>query len=468
MSAQRALALVGCALAACAAPDRAASAARDDVRRELDARLGTLPHDEPGPVASARVAALLADGVDEDEAVRIALLSNRAIAARYAELGAAAADLEQAGLWANPILDVGVLFFDDGTEIDLGLSQSFVDALLRPTREAMARHELDATRARVARAIVAHAYDVRRAHATALAARDRHELESKHAAAAEASVELARRLHEAGNVTASTVAFEESALAARLLDRSAAEIAALQAREALNRAMGLWGELADWTLAGELRVDALDGVDVERVESRAIDASLDLAERRAHMEALARNAGLASLSTLFPEASVGVGAGKESDSSDWGLGPRASIGVPLADEGSTRRYAAEARLAAAAAEHWQRAVEIRSTARAFRDRLRALDADARFARDVLVPAEHRVVVETLRNYNAMQIGPFDVLRAQGAELAAERRAVTLRAEAWRARLDLQELLAGSADDARLAADGHGSAESAARAARGAH
>jgi len=462
-----ALAFIG-VLGACTAPKQARDDARESVQRELDARLGTLPRDEPGVVAEARVRALLEGGVDEDEAVRIALLANRSITANVAELGVHAADLAQASLWANPILDVGFLFFGDGTEIDLGLSQSFVDVFLRPGRTEVAEHELEAARARVARAIVGHAFATRRAHVAALAARSRLELETRRAAATEAAVDLARRLYDAGNFTARDTAQEEAELAARLLERSAAESAYLSAREELTRELGLFGEAANFELVGTLRSDPAFGLDLERVESRAIASSLDLAERRAHGAALARAAGTATLEARLPGASAGVGAAKDHDSSEWGVGPRGSIGIPLADGGGARRFEADSRLAAAEAEHWMRAVEIRSYARTFRDRLRSLDADARFARDVHVPAERRVVEETLRNYNAMQVGAFDVLRAQGLEIGAERHAVALLAEAWKARLDLEELLAGSANGARIEVDGHASARLAARTGQGGH
>lgn len=456
------------ALAACTSPQSARDDALDRVRGDLDARLGTLPHDEPGVVSEARVRALLEGGVDEDEAVRIALLANRSITASYAELGVFSADLAQSSLWANPILDVGFLFFDDGTEIDLGLSQSFVDVFLRPGRTEVAEHELDAARARVARTIVAHAFRTRRAHVGALAARARVDMETRRAAATESAVDLSRRLHDAGSFTAREVALEEAELAARLLERSAAESAYLAAREELTRELGLWGDAANYEIAGALRADPGAGLDLERVESRAIGASLDLAERRAHASALARSAGLATLEARVPNASLGVGAMKDHDTSDWGVGPRGSIGIPLADGGGARQFAAESRLAAAEAEHYARAVEIRSYARTFRDRLRSLEADARFAREVHVPAERRVVEETLRNYNAMQVGAFDVLRAQGVEIGAERHAVALLAEAWKARLDLEELLAGRANDERIAADGHASARLAARTTQGGH
>ncbi len=463
-----------CALASlltvlgCVAPEQTASDSRDSVRRDVDARLGTLPRDQQGVVAQARIRGLLADGIDEDEAVRIALLSNRKIVVHYAQLGVAAADLEQASLWANPVLDVGVLFFDDGTEIDLGLSQALVDVLLKSPRKAAATYALDAARARVAREIVAHVFATRRAYVSALAARERLELERKHAAGAEASVELMRRLASAGNIVPLEVALEESALAMRLLDRSRAEAEFLEAREALTREMGLFGPDVDWTLAGSLKPDPASGVDFERIESRAVAASLDLAEQRAHANVLAQAGELARNRVLLPDARIGIDAQKDSDSSSWGLGPSGSIGIPLTDSGRAREFAAAARLEAAAAELWARAIEIRSLARTFRDRLRSLDADARFSREVHVPAEQRVVRETLRNYNAMQIGAFDVLRAQGQEIAAERRGVEILAAAWKARLDLEELLAGRANGSRSSMERGGDDETTERGTKGSH
>jgi outer membrane protein TolC len=99
-------------------------------------------------------------------------------------------------------------------------------------------------------------------------------------------------------------------------------------------------------------------------------------------------------------------------------------------------------LRALAEQYWSLAVDLRSAARTARERLRGYSYAARHARTVLVPAERSVVEETLRNFNAMQIGAFDVLVARRNELAAERRAVQLEAAAHQARLDLDELLAG--------------------------
>jgi len=70
-------------------------------------------------------------------------------------------------------------------------------------------------------------------------------------------------------------------------------------------------------------------------------------------------------------------------------------------------------------------------------------------RAVELPLHDRLVRETIQNYNAMQIGVFRVLSARAHELDAQRAAVEAARDARLARLDLQELLAGSLARERL-------------------
>jgi cobalt-zinc-cadmium efflux system outer membrane protein len=61
------------------------------------------------------------------------------------------------------------------------------------------------------------------------------------------------------------------------------------------------------------------------------------------------------------------------------------------------------------------------------------------------------VRETLRNYNAMQIGVFDVFVAKQQEIEARRSYVGTLRDAWLARIDLEELMAGGLNDERVSA-----------------
>jgi hypothetical protein len=97
-------------------------------------------------------------------------------------------------------------------------------------------------------------------------------------------------------------------------------------------------------------------------------------------------------------------------------------------------------------DHVQLAVELRAAARSHRDRASHLAARVRFLREVHLPQREAVVKATIQNYNAMQIGAFEVLAQQQQQLADERAAVETLRLLHMARLDLEQLLAGSNPD----------------------
>jgi hypothetical protein len=92
---------------------------------------------------------------------------------------------------------------------------------------------------------------------------------------------------------------------------------------------------------------------------------------------------------------------------------------------------------------------VRAAARALRERAIALRDRVAYIRTVHLPIRHRLVRETLQYYNAMQVGAFDVLLAKQEEIAAGQELLETLRDAWLARLDLEELLAGSFNSARL-------------------
>ena len=69
------------------------------------------------------------------------------------------------------------------------------------------------------------------------------------AAAAEASADAARKLHEAGNTKALELETELAQADQARLDMASAEAGVLADRERLNRLMGLWGADVQWTLS---------------------------------------------------------------------------------------------------------------------------------------------------------------------------------------------------------------------------
>jgi len=146
---------------------------------------------------------------------------------------------------------------------------------------------------------------------------------------------------------------------------------------------------------------------------------------------------------VFPELETGVASKRESADGRWGAGPDLSVALPLLDQGHARRAIADATLRERIARHVSLAVAIRSAARTYRERVISLEQRARYLRETYVPLRTKLLRQTLANYNAMQVGAFEVLTAKQQEVDAQREYVETLRLAWIARLDLEELLAGS-------------------------
>jgi len=427
--------------------ERETGADVDAVRAEAAARVG----EEPPPRADApddgsidaAVRELAAGELDEAAAVKIALLNNRVVRERYERLGIARAELVQAGLLKNPVFADNAKFFDGGTEIELALAGSFLDLFYRPLRRRIAEAELASAKAEVARDLVALAFDVRRALVDVRAAERLVAARRTSLAAAVASHDLMKSLHEAGNVIDPRLTAEALGEARARLDLAAAVAAVTEAREPLQVLLGLWGSATAWRVKGDLPDAVGDGLDVEHVEKGAIGASLDLRANRSHIEAAAQAAGLAKWEGVFPALELGIATKQESPDGSWGLGPDLSAVIPLFDQGQARRAKEVAVLRERMARHVSLAVEIRSAARTYRDRYGSLRERARYLRETYVPLRTKLLRETLANYNAMQVGAFEVLLAKQQELDAQREYVETLRLAWNARLDLEEILAGS-------------------------
>jgi len=394
------------------------------------------------------VGRLLSEPVTEEAAVRIALLNNRRLRVLYEEVGVRRAQLEQAGLLPNPALSANVKFFSSGTEVEIGLVQSLVDVLWIPLRERVAKTRLEEARASLGRSLVGLIFEVRRTHLDALRSRREMDLDRNLVDVAEAALGLTLQLHDAGNTTDLELARARARAARARLDLAEAEAMQNEERESLNVLLGLFGSATAWTLTPVLPpLPAGDDLEAD-VESRAISMSFDLREARARVDAAAQEADLGSWETLLPDLDLGIDAKKEAGSG-WGLGPAGAIVLPIFDSGQARKVGDEAKVRQALAHYWATAVEIRSAARRLRDRHRSLASRADYLREIHGPLRTGVVRETVRNYNAMQIGAFEVLAVRREELDAERETLLAQSEALRARLDLQEILAGRLDPAHL-------------------
>jgi cobalt-zinc-cadmium efflux system outer membrane protein len=411
-------------------------------RSGRDLQQSIIAVDETASVA--RVEALLAGGLTADKAVEITLLQNRTLRALYTDLDVAQSDLVQASLLHNPLVDGSLAFPVTGGIVDFsfGAAVDVIDLLYVPLRKRVATARFEETKLHVAGEVLEFTWRAQTAFYRHQADEQLLEMRRQVAESAAASFQLSKRMRSAGNIAelelASARAFAEEAR----LDVRSAEIAARESREGLNALMGLWGELAaTWNMASERLPDPpTETLDTDRIESRAIERSLDLAAAERLVVAAGEALGLDRVSALFPELVVG-GKG-ERVLGEYEAGPTFTLPIPLFDHGQARIARAKAELERARELHHALAVQIRAIARVKRDGVIGHRDRALHYENVMLPVRERVVRETELQYNAMQIGPLDLFRAKEQQIETAARYVESLRDYWTARADLGLILAG--------------------------
>jgi cobalt-zinc-cadmium efflux system outer membrane protein len=138
------------------------------------------------------------------------------------------ADLVQAGLLDNPVFDGAVFFPLAGGPVDLELSAvlSFLDVFFLPLHKRVARAQFEAAKLQVTEAVLDFAAGVQRAFYRHQTDEQTLELHRTIVAALSASLEMAQRLHTAGNVPDLNVAQEQAAVEDAKMRLRAAETTA--------------------------------------------------------------------------------------------------------------------------------------------------------------------------------------------------------------------------------------------------
>lgn len=435
----------------------AVSGFRDDLA-SIEARTGHAlwrgmgAEAELGLGDDAEITHLLAEPLTAERAVAIGLVRNRSLRAELRELGVARGALLSASLLPNPEGEVEVREAEDAQplQIELAVEIALTHTLLTPLRVEAARSELEAERVRVAGRVIEAAYAIRRAFYAARAAEERWRIAMRSLDALAASRDAAEMLAAAGNVSGMDVATRVAVYEEARLSAASIELERATSREVLVRAMGLFGD----EIAFSLALDAEPIGDATRegeLEGRAIEASLALAELRLRAAAVATRVDLARLEGWLPEVSVDVHGEEDGESLEIGGG--VTFSIPIFDHGEGTTMAYEAELGGLVERFEGTAIDVRSAVREAHARLEAARLRALHYEEAVLPAWARVVEETRLQYDAMQIGIFELIAALRARLSAELDAASARAEYFIARAALDAILAGQRVDGPASAGG---------------
>ena len=281
----------------------------------------------------ANAAVEIGDGIDQDEAVSLALSNNPAFQDVLVDLGFSQADLIQAGLLTNP--SFSILFPWGPKQLEFTATFPLEALWLRPRRVAVARLQAD----RAAETLVQQGLnlirDVKVAYTDFMLARERARL-------ADEALKIRRRIQDLSEARLRNGDLSE-------LEAATTRIDALRAHEEAQRAR-YDAQLVEQRLRlltgakeGEFKPkDETITVDtaLEELERRALAARPDLRAAELGIEAAGKRVGLAK-AEIF--ALSGMLDAKRTDNNGIELGPGAQFPIPIfnRNQGGIARAKAE-------------------------------------------------------------------------------------------------------------------------------
>ena len=433
------LVLSGCASLS---PDAGFSDVEQSVKDRTGAETKWARSDDEANSVRARVSELLKEPLTAQSAVQIALLNNAGLQASYAEVGIAEADLVQASRPRGPRLSFARLRRGDETEYERNVFFDVLGLITIPLSVKGEEARFAGAKSRAASEALRVAVDTRKAWFSAVAAQESVRYMEQVKTAAEASVELARRLAAAGSFSKLDHAREQAFYADTTAQLARTRHAELAARERLTRLLGLWGEGAS-TYKLPDRLPELPKIVRETgdLEAQALAQRLDVQAAKRDTEALGQALGLTKISRFISLLEFGVLTSSETGQPDkrgWEL----ELSIPIFDFGQARTARAERLYMQSVARAGEAAVAARSEVREAYGAYRTTFDLAKHYREEVVPLRKRISEEMLLRYNGMLVSVFELLADSRDQVVAVSTSIDALRDFWLADADLQVALTG--------------------------
>jgi cobalt-zinc-cadmium efflux system outer membrane protein len=388
---------------------------------------------------------LLRKPLTVESAVQIALFNNRSLQASFEEIGFSTADLIEAATIPNPKIDLSVRFPNQppsGTYVDYSAAIDFLRIIMIPLKKRVAKDQLEAAALHVADEILELISQVKEAFYSLQASQQLLKQFQLIVDTNAAALDLAQRQHEAGNTTDLALLQQQASYSRSRLDITTTEAEIWRDREKLNRLLGLWGADTDWQVVGELPEVPTSEVSMKSLERLAISQRLDLQADYLLLTSETKDLGLTKAFRLLGALDFGVERERETDS-QIRTGPNFAIELPIFNQGQARIRRGEAALRQAEDKFAALAIDIRSKIGELRNELASKRQIARFYQDELLPDQRRILNESLVNYNAMEIGNFELFATKAEVTRTEREYIEAVRDYWIARADLEREVGGN-------------------------
>jgi cobalt-zinc-cadmium efflux system outer membrane protein len=431
-------------LGACATADqhKAFSDLKQTLGDRVDHEMAWRRGGEADSAVDARIGELLSGPLTLDGAVQIALLNNRGLQARYAELGIAQADLVAAGLLSNPVFEMMVRPTTNPSEfanLEFALAQNILDLFQRPARIRVAEAAYAGTQSAVAQDVIATINEVRHAYVEAVGARNASGVKAEVETAAEAAAQLARRFHDAGNVSDLELAEEREAYEDVALESIALDLEVKEATETLAAILNI--EASRLNIPGHLPEPPKSDPAMDNLEAAALERRFDMGAARKAVDAAVADLKLKTDWRLWKDVELTLSAEREDDK-QWAIGPSIALALPLFDQGQPEVAQAAATVLKADNEARALEAEIRRDVRTAVHRVTAARKLIERYRTSALPLKQDIVRLKQEEYNFMLIGVFELLVARREQSEAFHGYVEAVRDYWLARVNLANAMGG--------------------------
>ncbi|WP_229008770.1 TolC family protein [Methylophilus sp. Leaf408] len=385
---------------------------------------------------------LLTQPLDVEGAVQVALYNNKGLQASFYELGISEADLVQAGRLPNPRFSM--LYARNGGEykIEQAFTFNVFSLITMPKAVEVEKRRFAQAQASTAIEVLKLAYQTRVAYFNAVAATELAKYSAQVKESAEASAELAKRLHETGNWNRLEQIREQSFYADAALEYANARNAEVKAYEALARQLGV--KVSEIKIQSRLPDLPKSLSELQAFEQNAYEQRLDLLVKRSEMDALANQLGLTKTTRFINVIELGPARVLEGRRGEpYKKGIDISFEIPLFDWSQAKVPRAESMYMQSAQEAAQLVINAQSEIRERYNTYRTKHDVTRHIRDEIVPLRKRILYEDQLRYNGMLTSPFELFGDARAQVQSVKGYIESLRDFWLADAELQATLVAS-------------------------
>jgi outer membrane protein, heavy metal efflux system len=415
----------------------------DEAHRLIEKSTGRKEAFDPYAPALTKeeLSAILADGLSLDEALRLALINNRALQAGFQEIGLSHADWVQSQLLSNPSFDLLLRFPLAGGKsmLEAIIGMELLELWRIPARKEAARHDLEATVLRIARRAGERMAEARTAYLSAVAAEELHLVAQDNVKLAKLSYDSVKSLHKAGAADA----FDENLalgplLSAELVLRTT-RIKAANAKRDLAKTISVDRPVDHLALTSPLPERAKAPDDTEALVQQALASRLDLQAFAIALKALDARLRLEQ-KKAWGDVFIGVSSEKATGSGNLSVGPALGLTLPIFDQNQAQVARAGFQLEQMVKLYESAQIKVAQNVRSSADRVRTSARSLEFYEKKLLPQAEKALDLARESYAAGRSTLLALVEVQRQLLVARRGHVALRLEAAASTSDLQRIV----------------------------